>query len=91
MLNVGKDIMDARNVKISDLLGLQNTGRRQHIRCPFHKDSTPSFVLYPDNSFHCYGCSAHGNNAIDFAKLVSPSDSFENVVKDLLAYRYPLS
>lgn len=33
--------------------------------CPFHQEDTPSFFIYPDNSYHCFGCGAHGN-AIDF-------------------------
>lgn len=33
--------------------------------CPFHIEATASFFIYPDNSYHCFGCGAHGN-AIDF-------------------------
>jgi hypothetical protein len=33
--------------------------------CPFHADKTPSFTVYPDNRFHCFGCGADGD-AIDF-------------------------
>jgi len=32
--------------------------------CPFptHKETVPSFTLYPeDNSYHCFGCKEHGN------------------------------
>ena len=29
--------------------------------CPFHREKSPSFVLYRDGHFHCFGCSAHGN------------------------------
>lgn len=29
------------------------------ILCPYHKESTPSFHVYPDGSGHCYGCGAH--------------------------------
>lgn len=28
--------------------------------CPFHTEKTPSFVVFPDLSYHCYGCRAHG-------------------------------
>lgn len=31
-------------------------------RCPFHDDSTPSFVVYPKTqTFHCFGCQKHGD------------------------------
>lgn len=29
--------------------------------CPFHNDSDPSFWVYDDGSYHCFGCLAHGN------------------------------
>lgn len=28
--------------------------------CPFHKEKTPSFTVYDDGHFHCFGCEAHG-------------------------------
>lgn len=30
--------------------------------CIFHSDKNPSLVLYPDNTFHCYACEAHGDS-----------------------------
>jgi DNA primase len=33
-------------------------------KCPFHEDSSPSFLV-DDKKYHCFGCRAHGN-AIDF-------------------------
>lgn len=34
--------------------------------CPFHKEETPSFTVNPyTNTFHCFGCGAHGH-AEDF-------------------------
>jgi DNA primase len=35
------------------------------IRCPFHDDSTPSMVCYPDGRYHCFGCGADGD-LLDF-------------------------
>lgn len=29
--------------------------------CPLHEEKTPSFVVYEDGHFHCFGCSAHGD------------------------------
>lgn len=30
-------------------------------RCPFHNEKTASFRAYPDGTFHCFGCGAHGD------------------------------
>ena len=31
--------------------------------CPFHKEKTPSFAVYPlKDTFHCFGCGAEGNS-----------------------------
>jgi bifunctional DNA primase/polymerase-like protein/CHC2-type zinc finger protein len=30
--------------------------------CIFHNDHSPSLVLYPDDTFHCYACEAHGDS-----------------------------
>lgn len=29
--------------------------------CPLHNENTPSFRVYPDNNFKCYGCGEHGD------------------------------
>jgi len=42
------------------------TGSKTIMRCPFHDEKTGSFVIYADNSWHCFGCNAHGGGAIDF-------------------------
>jgi len=60
-----------REVKIDSLLPISEHGGasgRKNYLCPFpgHKDSEPSFIVYEDNSFHCFGCGAHGYGAIDF-------------------------
>ena len=33
--------------------------------CPFHDDKTPSFTVYPDGRYHCFGCGLSGD-AIEF-------------------------
>jgi len=51
---------------IVDLIGqvvpLKQHGQRYTGICPLHKDTIPSLVVYPhQQSFHCFGCGAHGN------------------------------
>ena len=29
--------------------------------CPFHDDRTPSFFVYADNGYKCFGCGEHGD------------------------------
>lgn len=33
--------------------------------CPFHQEKTPSFTVFPDGGFQCFGCDAQGS-IIDF-------------------------
>lgn len=44
---------------------LVKSGRNKLAVCPFHPDKSPSLVLYPDNTYHCYGCAQHGD-VIDY-------------------------
>lgn len=48
------------------LTDLRQTRRGVFVgKCPFHKDSDPSFWVYQtnmsDQHWHCYGCNAHGD------------------------------
>lgn len=61
-----EQIEKAREYPIHTLLGLSHIGRAHNRCCPFHNEKTPSFTLYPDNHWHCYGCGSHGKGAIDF-------------------------
>lgn len=59
----------SRGLDLRDLL-TQIYGPRRWYRmgdlyrtiCPIgvHSDSDPSFTVYPDNHYHCFGCGAHG-------------------------------
>ncbi|HVF00068.1 MAG TPA: CHC2 zinc finger domain-containing protein [Rubrobacteraceae bacterium] len=42
---------------------LQCSGRASVGRCPHpdHEDQSPSFYVYPDRRFYCYGCRWHGD------------------------------
>lgn len=67
-----RDEIDAiRNISIHSILELPLGRARIAMRCIFHSDNSPSLVIYRDNSYHCYGCGAHGKGAIDFAVQVN--------------------
>lgn len=44
---------------------LRRVGKVLQTRCPFHRDNTPSFTVFPDGGWHCFGCGA-GGSLIDF-------------------------
>ena len=46
---------------------LRRSGSRMVGSCPFHDDKTPSFFVFPDNHFKCFGCQASGD-VIDFVQ-----------------------
>jgi len=51
---------------------LKKIGRVYQGLCPFHKDTNPSFTVYPDtNTFHCFGCGITGNWR-KFLELIDP-------------------
>lgn len=78
-----EEISKLRNVSIFEILGIPNRGRRVSVRCPFHSERTPSFILYPTNDFHCFGCGKNGQGAIDFCMGfdISFLDACEELVK----------
>ena len=75
-------IKKCRYVSIRALLRIPYS--RGLIRCPFHRDSTPSFMIYPDNGYHCFGCGKHGSNAIDF--VMELGYDFGQAVNELKNY-----
>jgi len=49
-------------------VALRRSGTHLVGRCPFHRDTRPSLVVYPDTrSFFCFGCRASGD-VIDFVR-----------------------
>ena len=49
----------------SNGIGVQKVGSRHKCLCPFHSEKTPSMVLYPNNTFYCFGC-LRGGDAVTF-------------------------
>lgn len=48
--------------EVAKALGPGTKGTQGTVKyiCPFHKEKTPSFVVWEDH-YHCYGCGAHGD------------------------------
>jgi len=69
MPDIFKTVKD--NVSILEAIeryGLNPIRKGQYywLNCPFHAERTPSLCIYPETeSFHCFGCGAHGD-VIDF-------------------------
>lgn len=63
----------------------QRAGDRTVCSCPLgiHPDTTPSFTLYPDQHWHCFGCGM-GGTVIDFYMIVRQLP-FADAVTDLAA------
>lgn len=67
-----------------DGMKLRGAGSRFQGICPFHTEKTPSFFIYVDNWYHCYGCGAHGNfinylmktRKIEFKEALAEADRF---------------
>ena len=80
-----EDVQKAREYPIEDLMDkdVKSGGSgKTKTACPFHEEDAPSFFVYDDNSYHCFGCQKHGNNAIDF--LMEFGLSFQEAVDKLL-------
>lgn len=78
------NLEEIRQVHITTILGVQQKGRRVVIRCPIHNEKSGSMVIYPDGSYYCFGCQAHGSNAIDF--LMAMGASFVEAVEEIKKY-----
>lgn len=66
-MSIAEEIKHNVSMKeIAEFYGFEAT-RGGFIRCPFHKEKTPSLKLYtePGRGWNCYGCG-HGGSVIDF-------------------------
>lgn len=65
-----EEVQAANQISILNFLSgnIRKSANRLMVNCPFHKEKTGSFVIYSDNSWHCFGCGANGQGAIDFVK-----------------------
>ncbi len=66
---------------------LARSGRQWKGCCPFHGEKTPSFYVYEDGHYHCFGCGAHGD-AIGFV-MQSEGAAFMEAVERLASRSRP--
>ena len=64
-----KENIDLISVIESEGVGLKPSGHRHVGLCPFHAEKTPSFYVFPDGHYHCFGCHAHGDTISFIQKL----------------------
>jgi putative DNA primase/helicase len=55
-----REQVDIKEVALS-FTQLKRAGKTMKGCCPIHKESTPSFFIYPDGRAHCFGCQFHGD------------------------------
>lgn len=58
---------------------LERAGSRWRACCPFHAEKDPSFTVYADGSYHCFGCGAHGTAKTIQAKFNLNYKPFPNL------------
>lgn len=46
---------------IGSYIQLKRAGSNLSGCCPFHSEKTPSFTVFPDQHFYCFGCGAGGD------------------------------
>jgi DNA primase len=47
--------------EIGAVVPLKKSGKAWRGLCPFHGERTPSFYVYPDGHWRCFGCNEHGD------------------------------
>ena len=78
-----QDIERAKDIPIEELHDGQLFGRkRKYGLCPFHDEQTPSFYIFPDNKYKCFGCGEYGSS-IDYIMKRDGVD-FITAVKSML-------
>ena len=76
-----KSSIDLAHVVSESGVELKSRGTRHVGLCPFHNEKTPSFYIFSDNHYKCFGCGAHGD-CIDFVQKLHGL-SFKDALKHL--------
>lgn len=74
---------DISLVSIVEAAGVEltHTGSKYRGLCPLHDERTPSFFVFQDNRFKCFGCGESGD-AIDFTQKMYGL-TFQDALKQL--------
>lgn len=82
-------IEGAKQVPIEDLINrpFRVSGQRKVFKCPLplHEEKTPSFFVFEDNHYYCFGCHQSGSS-IDFV-MKTQGLTFPEAVKFLTGGR----
>ena len=82
--NTEETIQRAKEYPFQDLYQgkLRKSGNRYIGLCPFHDEKHPSFFIFPENRWRCFGACAEGGDSINFA-MKSLNLGFVEAVKEL--------
>lgn len=58
-----EEIEQAKNIPLEDLVdNLKLSSGKLITCCPFHNEKTPSFTVFKNNSYYCFGCGESGDS-----------------------------
>src|SRR6185369_6639079 len=67
-----QEVLEENNIQT-----FESSNGRRVANCPFHEgDRHPSFTLYPNETYYCFGCKAWGNPVkflVDYKKMDTAS------------------
>lgn len=81
MIELAKQNISLVSTVIAAGVQMQQRGTRHVGLCPFHSEKTPSFFVFLDNHFKCFGCGEYGDS-IDFIQKMHGL-SFKGALKFL--------
>jgi len=85
----GLDVVDLVEVVRQSGIELKEHGTKHFGLCPFHADNDPSFYVFDDGHFKCFGCQEYGDS-VDFIQKLN-GISFIDALKALGLHNDELS
>jgi hypothetical protein len=89
MIAEAKEAIDLVSVAEGAGVELKQHGTRHIGLCPLHSEATPSFFVFPDQRFKCFGCGESGD-VIDFIQKLHGL-SFKDALTHLGIEREPIT